>query len=373
MDRREFIASALTGAAAGSTVLASAQAKAQTGGDASFRAWEIGPKGEFDTMRLVNRPAAAPGPGEVVVKVAASGLAGRDRAIARGWFLQDKSPNRVPLSEGVGTVVAVGEGAQRIDVGDRVTCVHFPRWADGAWTPANYVADIGNTQDGWLTEYATLPASGVVRVPDSIDDATAATLAGSAITAWHALNHVAKVKPGDTVLTLGTGGVSSWGILLAKAAGAKVIVTSSSDDKLRTMGDELGADITVNYRRNPEWGSVITELTNGAGADIVLENVGWPTLNESLQATAVNATVVMIGTGPRPTELLTMPDFYIKNVTMKAISNGSRAMMEQLVDAVAANGLKALIAREFAFEDAVEALQFLDKSGHAGKVVVKHA
>lgn len=372
MDRREFIAGALTGAAAGTTALTAAQAQAQAA-NGSYRAWEIGPKGEFDTMRLVSRPAATPGAGEVVVKVAASGLAGRDRAIARGWFLQDKSPNRVPLSEGVGTVVETGQGVGRISVGDRVTCVHFPRWADGAWTPANYVADIGNTRDGWLTEYATLPASGVVKVPDSIDDATAATLAGSAITAWHALNHVAKVKPGDTVLTLGTGGVSTWGILLAKAAGARVIVTSSSDEKLRIMGDELGADMTVNYRRNPEWGSVITELTNGTGADIVLENVGWPTLNESLQATAVNATVVMIGTGPRPTELLTMPDFYIKNVTMKAISNGSRAMMERLVDAVSANGLRALIAREFAFEDAVEALQFLDKSGHAGKVVIKNA
>lgn len=370
MDRRQFIAGALTSAAAGNTTIASAQAAAETR-PTSYRAWEIGPKGEFNTMRLVDRAPTAPRPDEVVVKVAASGLAGRDRAIARGWFLQDKPPNRVPLSEGVGTVVEAGAAAGRIRVGDRVTCIHFPRWTDGAWTPANYVADIGNTRDGWLAEYVTLPASGVVQVPDSISDATAATLAGSAITAWHALNHVARVKPGDTVLSLGTGGVSSWGVLLAKAAGARVIVTSSSDAKLRKMG-ELGADMTVNYRRNPEWGSVITELTNGAGANIVLENVGWPTLNESLQATAINATVVMIGTGPRPTELLTMPDFYIKNVTMKAISNGSRAMMEELVAAVAANDVNALVAREFAFDKAVEALEFLDKTGHAGKVVVRH-
>lgn len=338
----------------------------------SYRAWEVGPKGPFDTMRLATRPRTAPQPGEVQIKVHASGLAGRDRAIARGWFLEDKLPERVPLSEGVGTVMAVGEGVERVAPGDRVTSIHFPRWTSGPWTPAHYVADVGNTIDGWLTEVATLPQSGLVKVPDGISDATAATLSGSALTAWQALYHVASVKAGDTVLSLGTGGVSSWGVKLAKAAGARVVVTSSSDDKLARMKSEFGVDLTVNYRNTPEWGKAVSELTGGEGANIVLENVGWPTLDQSLEAAAVNAMVVMIGTGPRPSKILSMPNFYIKNITMKAISNGSRVMMEELLRALDAGNIEGAVAREFAFEDAVSAFEYLERSSHLGKVIIRN-
>lgn len=370
MDRREWMGGLLGAAALTSSGVLAQSAMAQASG--RYRAWEVGPKGPFDTMRLVQRPVAQPASQQVMVKVAASGIAGRDRAIARGWFLQDKAPDRVPLSEGVGTVVAIGDSVSRVNVGDRVTCIHFPRWESGPWTPDHYVADVGNTIDGWLTEMALLPESGLVKVPATIDDATAATLSGSALTAWHALNHVARVKAGDTVLSLGTGGVSSWGVMLAKAAGAQVILTSSSDEKLRIMTERFGVDETINYRNTPEWGQQVMKLTGGAGADIVLENVGWPTLDQSLQAAAVNATVVMIGTGPRPKKLLAMPDFYIKNITMKAISNGSRVMMEELIRAIDSVGLKALVAREFAFDNAVSAFEYMDTSSHTGKVVIRH-
>jgi NADPH:quinone reductase-like Zn-dependent oxidoreductase len=366
MNRRHFLTAAAASAALGLIRPTLAQSS-------TYRAWEVGPKGPFNTMRLVDRPLTPPQHGQVQVKVAASGLAGRDRAIARGWFLQDKAPERIPLSEGIGTVTAIGPGVSRVAIGDRVTSLHFARWESGPWTPEHYVADVGNTVDGWLTEVATLESSGLVKVPDSIDDATAATLSGSALTAWHALHHVARVKPGDTVLSLGTGGVSSWGVLLAKAAGARVVVTSSSDEKLQVMTERLGVDHTVNYRKTSDWGNRVRELTGGHGADIVLENVGWPTLDQSLQAAAVNAMVVMIGTGPRPKKLLTMPDFYIRNISMKAISNGSRTMMEELVKAVETTGIKALIAREFSFDDAVAAFEFMDQSSHIGKVVIRHA
>lgn len=365
MNRRHFVAGTLTAAGL--------SAVGQAGAKDTYRAWEVGPKGPFNTMRLVDRPVAQPKSGEVMVRVAASGLAGRDRAIARGWFLQDKLPERIPLSEGVGTVTAIGPGVTRVAVGDRVTSIHFPLWESGPWTPANYVADVGNTIDGWLTEMATLPQSGLVKVPGAISDQTAATLSGSALTAWQALYHVASVKPGDTVLSLGTGGVSSWGVMLAKAAGARVILTSSSDEKLALMTERYGVDATVNYRKTPQWGERVAELTDGKGADIVLENVGWPTLDQSLQAAAVNATVVMIGTGPRPKKLLAMPDFYIKNITMKAISNGSRVMMQELVEAVETAGLEALVAKEFAFDDAVAAFEFMDQSSHVGKVLIRNA
>lgn len=372
MNRRQFISHAVATAGLGALGLASADS-ATTDTDTYYRAWEVGPKGPFNTMRLATRKLTSPSPGSVHVNVAASGLAGRDRAIARGWFLQDKLPDRVPLSEGVGTVSAVGEGVTRVAVGDRVTSTHFPQWVSGPWTPAHYAQDIGNTKDGWLTEVAILPERGLVKVPASVSDETAATLSGSALTAWHALHHVARVKAGDVVLSLGTGGVSTWGIRLAKAAGARVIVTSSSDRKLASLVAQGDADLTVNYKDTPAWGPRVMELTDGRGADIVLENVGWPTLDQSLQAAAINAVVVMIGTGPRPSKILSMPDFYIKNITMKAISNGSREMMEELVDAISAGSINAIVAREFAFDEAVSAFEFMDQSSHLGKVVIRHA
>lgn len=375
LSRRQFVGTAIAGAAA---VASAAQAQSIIGedklgtGPAHSSAWQVGPKGDFDTMRLVQREIPRPGIGEVSIRVAASGIAGRDRAIARGWFLNDKPPSRIPLSEGVGTITSVGPGVTRVKVGERVTSVHFAEWTAGPWTPANYAADIGNTIDGWLANDIVLPASGLCIVPSAISNATAATLSGSALTAWHALNYVAKVRAGQTVLSLGTGGVSSWGVLLAKAAGARVVVTSSSDKKLKRMR-ELGADMTVNYRSVPNWGERISEMTDGRGVDIVLENVGRPTLDQSMLACANNAMLVLIGTGPLPEKLPKMPGLYIKNLSMKAISNGNREMMETLLQALVANDIQAVVDRQFPFDKAIDAFTYMDKSNHVGKVVIRHA
>jgi NADPH:quinone reductase-like Zn-dependent oxidoreductase len=336
----------------------------------STRVWEIGARGGFDTLRQVSRETPQPGPGQVLVDVHMSGIAARDQAIVQGWFLEDKSPTLIPLSEGVGTILAVGPGEQRLQVGQRVTCCHFASWVDGPWTPANYAVDVGNTVDGWLGQQVLLPASGVVVVPDSISDATAATLSGSAVTAWHALHVVARVQPEDTVLSLGTGGVSSWGLLLAKAAGARVAVTSSSDAKLGRMR-ELGADITVNYRTTPDWGEAIYEATGG-GATIVLENVGRKTLDQSMLAAGNNAMLVMIGTAPLPEQLPKMPGFYVKNLAMKAISNGSRRMLEDLLTAVAAQRLEGVVSARFSFSAAVEAFEAAAAGANVGKVLIAH-
>jgi len=363
IDRRAFLTTAAAAAAAsGSTA-------AMGAGRQRARVWEVGEKGGFDTMRLVERDVPAPGRGQVMVDVAMSAVAGRDQAIVRGWFLTDKPPTLIPLSEGVGTVIAVGEDVDRIKTGDRVVCCHFASWVDGPWTQANYAADVGNNIDGWLGEKVLLPESGLAVLPDNVSDETAATMTGSGVTSWHALHEVAQVKSGDVVLTLGTGGVSSWGLLLAKAAGARVVVTSSSDEKLEKMRG-LGADYTVNYRKTPDWGKAVMELTGGV--DIVLENVGRPTLDESMQACANNAMIVMIGTGPVPEQLPKMPGFYIKNLSMKAISNASRRMLEDMVRAVAANDIQAVIGGRYAFSDAVEAFEFMSQSSHIGKVIIDH-
>ena len=377
LDRRTFLAA---GAASVATVAASATttttATASGAADARVgqtrgptRVWEVGEAGGFDTLRMVTRETPVPRADQVLVEVHMSGVAARDQGVVRGWFLEDKPPTLIPLSEGVGTVLQVGEAVGHIAVGDRVTCVHFARWINGPWSPANYQVDVGNTVDGWLGQRIVLPASGVTRVPAGISDATAATLSGSAITAWHALHHVARVKAGDTVLTLGTGGVSSWGLLLARAAGARVVVTSSSDEKLAQMR-ALGAEVTVNYRRESNWGEKIAAQTGGV--DIVLENVGRQTLEQSMLACASNAMIVMIGTGRLPERLPEMPGFYLKNLGMRAISNGSRQMMEELLRAIDANGIEAQIGRVFAFEQVVEAFEFAAASGHVGKVLIDH-
>ncbi len=333
------------------------------------RVWHIGEAGGFETLRLVTRETPGPRRGEVLVDVHMSGLAARDQAIVRGWFLEDKPPTRIPLSEGVGTVVAVGEGVTHVAVGERVTCAHFARWISGAWDPVNYAVDVGNTVDGWLGERVVLPASGVLPVPEGVDDRTAATVSGSGVTAWQALHEVARVRAGDTVLTLGTGGVSTWGLLLAKAAGARVVITSSSDEKLAQMR-ELGADVTVNYRRHRDWGERIHAETGGA--NIVLETVGRITLDRSMEACANNATLVMIGTTPLPERLPQMPGLYVRNLGLRAISNGSRDMLAALLRAVAANRIEAVVGGVFGFEEAVAAFEYAAAADHAGKVLIDH-
>ncbi len=361
-DRRAFLAAA---AATATPAMATKVSRSSS----PTRAWQVGEAGDFHTLRLVEREVPAPGHGEVLIDVAASAIAGRDLAIARGWFLENKPPDLIPLSEGVGQIAAVGEGVTRVSPGQRVISTHFATWESGPWSPANYRADVGNTIDGWLAEQILLPASGIAVVPDSITDDTAATFSGSGVTAWHALYEVANVKSGDVVLSLGTGGVSSWGVLLAKAAGATVVVTSAQDAKLERM-KALGADVTINYRRNPKGGEEVMAKTGGA--NIVLENVGRATLDQSMLASTNNATIVMIGTGPLPKQLPKMPGFYIKNLAMKAISNGSRSMLEDMLRGVAASGIQAVVERTFPFDDAVAAFEFMAQSTHVGKVVLHH-
>jgi len=363
MNRRDFLsstalASVTTAAAAGVSTVPAIRSQA----------WTIGEPGGYETMQRVERELA-PQPGEAVVKVAYSAIAARDLGIARGWFLKDLPPSLVPLSEGVGTVLAVGEGETRIKVGDRVIGAHFARWTHGAWTPDNYAVDVGFTANGWLAEHALLPTSGLVVLPDGVDDTTAATMSGSGVTAWHALHSKAGVMSGETVLSLGTGGVSTWGLLLAKAAGARVAVTSSSDEKLALMR-ELGADITINYRNDREWGKTLEAQTGGV--DVVLENVGRLTLDQSMYATAPNARIVMIGTGRMPDELPRMPGLYEKNLSIVAISNGSRVMLENLVRAADANQIRSVIGATYAFNEAPAAFEFAAKSSHAGKILIKH-
>jgi NADPH:quinone reductase-like Zn-dependent oxidoreductase len=368
----------LLGSAAAGVAIGTATgtlAAAETRGARSarkVRVFELGEQSGIESLRLVERPAPTPARDEAIVRVRFSSINARDIGITQGIFLGKKPANRIPLSEGAGEVIAVGEGVGNVRIGDRVTGCHYANWQDGAWHPANFDADIGSTLDGWLGEEVALPARTLVKLPDNVSDETAATLASSAVTAWHALNHVAQVRAGDTVLTLGTGGVSTWATLLAKAAGARVVVTSSSDEKLARLR-ALGADLTVNYRTIAEWGKAVQRAADGRGADVVLENVGRATLDESMNASANNAAIVMIGTGPLPPQLPKMPGLYAKNLSLKAISNGSRRMLEELLAAIATNSLQAVVERQFDFGDARLAYEYQRSGDRVGKVLIRHA
>jgi NADPH:quinone reductase-like Zn-dependent oxidoreductase len=375
MDRREFLASGAAGSALALGTAESAADAQQAGATSSrsrdrSRAWQIGSPPSIGNLQLVTRDTPQPGRGQVLVRVAATSINARDRGIVGGFFPVGTRKASIPLSEGAGEVIAVGEGVTEAKPGDRVTSCHFPDWIDGRWNPGVYERDIGNTLDGWLAEKVVLPASGIVVLPDAVSYESAATLASSGVTAWHALFEVARLRPGQTVLTLGTGGVSTIGLQLAKAAGARVVVTSSRDDKLERMRG-LGADLGVNYRSTAQWGNRVAELTGG-GVDVVLENVGRPTLDESMNACAPGATIVMIGTGPLPKELPKMPGFYQKNLTLKAISNGSRRMFADLLAALAAGRIQPVIDRTFAFSEAIAAFREMEAGDHVGKVLIRH-
>lgn len=334
-------------------------------------AYQIGDQKGLSSLTLTKRPDPVPGPNQVVVRTRAAALNHRDLAILHGRYLGPKPAERIPLADGAGEVIAIGEGVSRVNVGDRVTAVPFSSWVDGEFDPSVFATDLGNGHDGWLTEKALLPATALVKLSDRISYEDAAALSAVGVTAWSILHVLGAVKPGDVVLTLGTGGLSMMAVQLAKMAGARAAITSSSDAKL-AAARALGADITVNYRTDPEWGKKIVEATGGRGADIVVETVGVNTLSQSLAACAPNARIGYVGSlgGPASTALNLGP-LMSKNVLIKGLTGGTRRTLERVHRAVESSGLRPVIDKTFSFKDAPAAFAHLEKGDHMGKVVIR--
>ncbi len=337
-----------------------------------MRAYEIGAQDGLASLRLVERPDYVARPGEVVLKVRAACLNHRDMLVLTGTYGPRRPETRIPCSDGVGEVIAIGESVGGIAVGDRATCAHFTSWTGGAFSPAVFGADLGVSLDGWLAEQIVLPAAAVVKIPDALSDEQAAPLPAAGVTAWNAVVEVGQVRAGDTVLALGTGGVSIFALQIAKAHGARVAITSSSDDKL-ALARQLGADITINYRKTPDWPKALMEATGGGGADIVVETGGFMTLGQSIAAAAANGRIVVIGAlgGPPNQGLPNFSTIIGKNLTLKGITEGSRAMLSALTRAVEVNGLKPVIDKIFPFEQAGEAYAYLKSGQHLGKVMIR--
>ncbi|MSP98296.1 MAG: NAD(P)-dependent alcohol dehydrogenase [Betaproteobacteria bacterium] len=342
-------------------------------------------KGGALTLHRVERPDPVPGYGEAVIKVHATGLGARDLSIMRStWPPAEKKvwqnpppPERIPLQDGAGEVIAVGPGVYRVIVGDRVMATHYPKYIDGAWDfDAMAHMDFGDVMDGFLAEKALVPADALVKIPARLSYEEAAPLQSSGLTPWRALTVEAKTQPGETVLTLGSGNVSVFGLQIAKALGARVIITSSSDEKLEKLR-ALGADIGINYRSYPEWHREVLAQTGGRGADVVLNTIGYPTLEKCLLSCASNARVMHIGARPvigasaEPATFTQLPNLISKCISIKGFTVASRRMFEDFVRALEVNRIKPVIDRVFGFDQVLDAIRYYESGAKIGKVVIK--
>lgn len=335
-----------------------------------MKAYQIGDQNGLECLTATTRPDPVAEPGQVIVAPQLISLISRDVQILRGVYGPRQASDRIPMSEGVGIVVSVGEGVNSVAPGDRVVCGHFAGWLDGPFTTDVFAHDVGVTHDGWLAQQVVLPAEAVIRVPDQLADHRVAGLASVGLTAWNALIEVAKVKPGELVLCLGTGSVSLFALKLAKALGARVAITSSSDAKLAIARD-MGADILINYRTHPEWGVELMTQTGGAGADIIIETGGQDTLGQSIAATAANGRIIIIGVTPGTTSPI--PDYtalILRNITIRGIANGNRSMFSDLLASMDRLGIEPLTDCTFPFDKAKEAFAYYAAGTHIGRVMI---
>lgn len=334
-----------------------------------MKAYEISPNPTaIDGVRRVERPDPKPGPLEVLVRLRAAALNYRDHAIVTGAYHTHLTKPTIPCSDGAGEVTAVGPGVTRFKVGDRVVPTFFQVWIDGA-PPKNRGA-LGAPLDGTLAEFIVLHEDGCVPMPPGLLFEEAATLPCAGPTAWNALMNAGKrVKPGDTVLCLGTGGVSTFALEFARAAGARVIVTSSSDAKIE-RAKSLGASDGVNYKSHPDWEKEVLALTGGRGVDCVIENGGVNTLQRSFQCLAWEGKVALIGVLAGNDGHADPHDLMFKRGSLHGIGVGTRATLEQLIQAIEINRIKPVVDKVFPFDQALDAFHLQASGNFFGKIAI---
>jgi NADPH:quinone reductase-like Zn-dependent oxidoreductase len=335
-----------------------------------MRAYRILPGENIEGLRLVDLPERELAAGEVRVRVHAVSLNYRDLMVARGNYLVNVDDPIIPCSDGAGEVLAVGPGVTRWQVGDRVVASFFPYWIEGPSSLEKIRHALGGDIDGMLAEEVILPQDALVKLPPGLGFIDASTFPCAGVTAWNAIFRSSNgVKPGDTVLLLGTGGVSVLGLQMAKAAGLRVIITSSSDEKLE-RARFLGAHNTINYLARPDWHEEVLLLTHGFGANVVLEVGGQGTVNQSVAAASMEGTVAVIGGVSgfggevNPTSLLAGAKRLV------GIFVGSRKMLEEVIIFAQVVGLEPVVDRVFAFDQAPEAYRYMESGEHFGKVVI---
>lgn len=335
-----------------------------------MKQWRLSGGAGLDYLQLVEAPVPEPGPREVLVRIRAAALNYRDLLTIKGGYGSRQLKELVPLSDGAGTVEAVGPGVTRFGAGDRVTANFFQSWIGGAPSEERLAGNLGGMLEGTLAEYRVFHEDGLVATPPHLSDEEAASLTCAGLTAWSGVITQGRVQPGETVLVQGTGGVSLFALQFAKLAGARVIATSSSDEKLARVR-KLGADETINYRTTPDWGRTARSLTGGRGVDHVVEIGGAGTLNQSIRAVRVGGAISMIGVLAGPGEgALAIPLVVMQNIRLQGVTVGSREQMEAMCTAIARHGMRPVIDQVFPFAEAKEAFAHMASGQHFGKVAI---
>ncbi len=334
-----------------------------------MKLYRIAARNGIDDLRLTQEDEPRAKTREILVRVRACSLNYRDLMAVRGQYPAVKEGSLVPLSDGAGEVVAVGDGVTRFKVGDRVAGGFFDRWQGGQLTSALERTARGGFFDGMLAEYVTLSEEGAVQVPGHLSFEEAATLPCAAVTAWHAAMVFGALRPGETVLTQGTGGVSIFAMQFALAAGARVIATSSSDEKLERVR-ALGAAETINYKTTSEWEGQAKRLTGRMGVDLVVEVGGPGTFARSMEAARTGGRIGVIGLLSGPGETIDPLTILRRRLKVEGILVGSTEMFEAMNRAITAHAIRPVIDRVFPFEEAKAAYRHMEGAGHFGKIVI---
>jgi NADPH:quinone reductase-like Zn-dependent oxidoreductase len=334
-----------------------------------MRAFEVQNSFGLDSLKLVDRQDPRPGPGQVLLRLRALSLNYRDLLVVKGLYNPRLRLPFVPFSDGVGEIVELGPGVTRVKTGERVAGIFMQTWLAGKLTEPMARSALGGGGPGMLAEYVVLDQEGIVPVPSHLTDEEAACLPCAAVTAWHALLTDDPLGPAHSVLILGTGGVSIFALQFASLAGARCLITSSSDRKLERAA-ALGASAGVNYKTSPEWDKWARKETEERGVDHVVEVGGSGTLSKSLKAVRIGGRISLIGVLAGGGDVSLLP-VLMRNICVQGIYVGSREMFENMNDAVSRHQLRPVVDKVFPFTEAREALRYMEKGSHFGKIALK--
>lgn len=324
--------------------------------------------GGYANVTVGSREAPLPQAGEITVRLYANSLNYHDFAVVSGMW--GPSEPRIPMADGAGEVVAVGAGVTAFNVGDHVVSTFFPTWQSGEPLVEGFATVPGDGVDGYARELVTATVESFTLAPKGWTHIEASTLTTAALTAWRALMADDHLKPGDTVLVQGTGGVSIFALQFAKLAGATVIATSSSEDKLEKL-KALGADHLINYKTTPDWGTLAREITDGRGVDHVVEVGGPATLEQSMLAARVGGHVSVIGILTGLAGNFPLVTALIKQLRLQGVLVGNRTQQQAMIQAIDANGMHPVVDKVFALEDMVQAFQYQESNRHFGKICLQ--
>lgn len=333
----------------------------------SSKAIYVQPGGGYDKVVVGTSEAAPPKAGEITVRLRASSLNYHDFAVVSGMWGPTEA--RIPMADGAGEVIAVGEGVTEFAVGDTVVSTFFPEWLDGEPDFEGFAKVPGDGIDGYARETVTASVNAFTRAPKNWSHAEAATLTTAGLTAWRALVEDVRVKAGDSVLVQGTGGVSIFALQFAKMLGASVIATSSSDAKLERL-KALGADHVINYRKDESWGETARRLTGGRGVDYVIEVGGPSTLEQSMIAARPGGHIAVIGILTGVAGQMPIVTSLIKQLRLQGVLVGNRRQQQDMIRAIDANGMRPIVDRHFGLEEIVDAFRYQESNQHFGKIVL---